>query len=482
MGERERSSVRLSRRQLLGAATTVAGASLWSKTISAAAADESTRKLVTRADYDVIVVGGGFSGVTAARDLQKNGLRTLVLEAKGRIGGRTFDTQFRGHHIELGGTWVHWVQPAVWAEILRYGMEIEETPGAVPDQLVAIDGEKRFTVRSAAQMDEINRGLQQYFDESAAVWERPYDSGYRWKEIVARDAMSTADRLKAIKLTPLQHAFVVAAVEAQSNCPIEQTSYVDMLRWWALCLNSPLIAPDALARFKLSAGTGSLVQKIAADGKSEVRLSTPVRRIEQQGGAVLVTPLGGKSVSARAVLLAVPPRVLKDIEFMPALSAMKVEASRNGFPSSGIKLYAEVKGRLGKQQWLSSGKKQGNGLFWTYAQGENSTLMVGFCPRAEELDANDEEAVQGVLRQFEPSVEVLACTSYAWHRDPFAQGTYTGMRPGGMTRYFTELARPEGQIWMAGGDIGDNSWRGFIDGAIARGSRIAREISETLLT
>jgi pseudooxynicotine oxidase len=482
MDESKRMAPTISRRTILGAAAAIVGTELPPPSARAA---ESPHKPAGRdarhTDYDVVVIGGGFSGVTASRDLQKNGLQTLLLEAKGRLGGRTFDTQFRGRHIELGGTWVHWAQPAVWSEILRYGVEIEDTAGAAPEHLMVWSGEDRLIAEKPAQFEEIFAGLTKYFEDSAIAWERPYDTHFRWKEIEARDSMSALDHLKKTELTPLQRAFVAVALECQSHTPIAQTSYTDMLRWIALCMNNVGLAPDALSRYKLSAGTGALVRKIAADGKAEIRLDTPVAGIEQKDGAVIVSPRTGSPVSARAVVLAVPPRVLKDLHFSPMLSEAKLTASRIGFPSSGIKLYAEVKGRMAKSQWGACGRKRGNGLYWTYQESNDTSLVVGFCPSAHEFDGNDEASVQEVLRQFDPHVEVLASTSYGWDRDPFAQGTYTGLAPGGHVRFFDDLARPEGRIWMAGGDIGDNSWRGFIDGAIARGSRIAREVSEALL-
>ncbi len=72
-------------------------------------------------DYDVIVIGGGFAGVTAARELRHAGLRTLILEARNRLGGRTFTTRVGGEVFELGGTWIHSTQPSVFAEASRYG-------------------------------------------------------------------------------------------------------------------------------------------------------------------------------------------------------------------------------------------------------------------------------------------------------------------------------------------------------------------------
>jgi monoamine oxidase len=472
----------ISRRTLLGAAACAVGGGALSGGAGAAATTHTpTRPTATQTDYDVVVVGGGFSGVTATRDLRKNGLRTLLLEAKGRLGGRTFDSTFRGHHIELGGTWVHWAQPAVWSEILKYGLDVEDTAPAPPERMLVWLQDERLAVEQPAQFEEIFGGLTKYFEESALTWARPYDTRFSWKEIESRDAKSALDHMKSLSLTPLQRAFVSVALECQSHTMIAQTSYTDMLRWIALCMNNVALAPDALSRYKIASGTSELIRRIADDAKGDVRLNSPVARIEQRGGAVLVSPRAGAPVSARAVVLALPPQVLKDLEFSPSLSALKLEASRTGFPASGIKLYAEVKGRPGRVQWGAHGRRRGNGLYWTYHEGTDSSLIVGFCPSSGEFDGNDEEDVQSVLRQFDPDVEVLACTSYAWDRDPFAQGTYTGPRPGGYVRFFDALARPEGRIWMAGGDIGDNGWRGFIDGAIARGARIAQEVSEALI-
>ena len=50
--------------------------------------------------YDVIVIGGGFTGLSAARDLSTAGKSVLIIEARDRIGGRTWATKSRGHYME----------------------------------------------------------------------------------------------------------------------------------------------------------------------------------------------------------------------------------------------------------------------------------------------------------------------------------------------------------------------------------------------
>src|SRR3954471_19049730 len=77
---------------------------------------------------DVVIVGGGFAGVTAARELTMRGRSAVLLEARDRLGGRTWTADHDGHAMELGGTWVHPLQPNVGAEINRYGAETESFP------------------------------------------------------------------------------------------------------------------------------------------------------------------------------------------------------------------------------------------------------------------------------------------------------------------------------------------------------------------
>ena len=79
----------------------------------------------TESRPDVVIVGGGFAEVTAARELTMRGRSAVLVEARDRLGGRTYTADHDGHAMELGGTWVHPEQPHVGAEISRNGMETE---------------------------------------------------------------------------------------------------------------------------------------------------------------------------------------------------------------------------------------------------------------------------------------------------------------------------------------------------------------------
>ena len=94
---------------------------------------ESTVRAVTAGmsePYDVVVVGGGFAGVTAARECALRGRRTLLLEARDRLGGRTWSSLWNGMPIEYGGAWVHWHQPHTFSELTRAGLAVSVSDDA----------------------------------------------------------------------------------------------------------------------------------------------------------------------------------------------------------------------------------------------------------------------------------------------------------------------------------------------------------------
>ena len=77
---------------------------------------------------DVVVIGAGVAGLITARELGNRGHNVVVLEARDRIGGRLWTDRRLGQNLEIGGNWLHWTQPHVWAEVTRYGLEVSRGP------------------------------------------------------------------------------------------------------------------------------------------------------------------------------------------------------------------------------------------------------------------------------------------------------------------------------------------------------------------
>ena len=80
--------------------------------------------------YDVVVVGAGMAGLTAARSLAEAGLKVLVVEAQDRIGGRIWTRHVGEEAIELGAEFIHGRPPELWALIDEAGLETYERDGS----------------------------------------------------------------------------------------------------------------------------------------------------------------------------------------------------------------------------------------------------------------------------------------------------------------------------------------------------------------
>ncbi len=100
--------------------------------------------------YDAIIIGAGFAGATAARELSQAGLSTLVLEARDRLGGRTWQQTIGGQQFEMGGAYVHWCQPHVWAELTRYGLALVPPDSSDITEIRLLSDGKLHTLEAAS--------------------------------------------------------------------------------------------------------------------------------------------------------------------------------------------------------------------------------------------------------------------------------------------------------------------------------------------
>ena len=416
--------------------------------------------------YDVIVIGGGFAGVTAARETARGGAKTLLLEARDRLGGRTWTQRWIDTDIELGGGWVHWHQPHVWSEITRAGLAVELGEDAQVSGWFVGDDRRTGTL---PQRDAIaERGWNQFVDGVEDALPLPHDPLFASDRLARFDAQTITERMDELELDDEERDVLAAELESLAHGRLDEAGAVSVLRWHALSGGSLALTQQTGGRITFRDGTQSLVQAIASEVAFETRLSTPVAAVTQHSG-IEVDTRAGETLTAKLVIVAVPLNALGGIEFDPPLSEEKQEAIALGQASRGIKIFIHAQGEPVFQNAIKPGHAFGY-LDTEILYPDGRQLMIGFGPDAENCDATDLAAVQRQLDDILPGYEALAAAAHDWLADEFARGTWAIHRPGWYTHHHAEMQRPEGAVILAGSDLA-NGWAGFMDGAIESGLR-----------
>lgn len=425
------------------------------------------------ADLDVVVVGAGFAGIAAARELQERGHRVAVIEARDRIGGRTWLEPRLGRDLELGGTWVHWTQPHVWAELTRYGIGTVRSPE--PATAIWCYGGRIASLEPdllLGMLDVPNRRLteqaRRYFPEPF----RPL------LESAARgiDDLSVADAIDALELADEERALLTTFWTLNFNGRLEHAAFTQALRWVALTNGDWAVNFEACATYKVAGGTRRLAEAMA--NGLDIRLGREVARVEHRPGAATVSMTDGSAISARAVVVTAPLHALDRMDFDPPLSAEKAAAAKAGQVGRGVKVWVQLRGA--REPFVAFGPADWplNFLQAEYVDADHVTV-IGFGPEATALDVTDLAAVQDAVRRFLPDAEVVAIAAHDWSSDPLSAETWPMHRTGFLRDSLQALQTPDGGVHLAGSDYADG-WGGFIDGAIESGMTTARRVSASL--
>jgi monoamine oxidase len=423
-------------------------------------------------DTDVVVVGAGFAGITAARELRRQGHHVLVLEARDRIGGRTWTDSRLGRDLEMGGTWVHWIQPHTWAELSRYGIGV--TPSPTPVRGYWRSGGTVHSGTAEELLGLIDRGMAASTAEALDYFPQPYQPLLAGDRLAEVDGLTLRQKLEQSGLTDEEFDAVEGMWATNFSGRTEDGAYTQGLRWCALAGGSWQLMFEACATYKVVGGTRGLIEAMAIDAGVEIRTRTRVRSVAQDDAGATVTLEDGSTLTAAAVVVTLPLNVLDSVTFDPPLSEGKRRAAHQGQTSQGVKVWARLRGEYEPFVALAPGSAP-----LTLCQVEHvedgETLVVAFGSVSERLDGTDPAAVQEALRTWLPDVEVLEVTSHDWVADEFAGETWPMQRAGQLTGALADLQRPEGRVVLAGSDYADG-WAGFIDGAIESGLRAGRVV------
>jgi monoamine oxidase len=440
---------------------------------------------------DVVVVGAGLAGLTAARALRRAGADEVVLEARERVGGRVLNHELGdGKVVEVGGQWVGPTQERALALIGELGLETFDThtagrnlfehrgrvssyAGAIPrvsppallDTQVAI-----------ARLSRMARSV-----DPAAPW--------RARRAASWDAETVASWSRRHLRTRLGRDLIQLVCEAVWAADPADVSLLHFLAYAKAAGGlEPLISTEGGAQQTRIVGGSQRIPLALADELGEaVALGQPVRRIAHGDDGVRVHA-DTLAVHARQAIVAISPALAGRIVYDPPLPADRDQLTQrmpNGSVIKCMAVYAEPFWRAAglsgqatsdvgpvKVMYDNSPPDGSPGVLLGFLEG-NAARALGRVPADERRAA----VVGCFARLFGPAAaSPVDYVDKDWSAEEFTRGCYGAfLPPNTWTAYGAALRPPIGPLHWGGAETATR-WTGYMDGAIRSGEDAAAAV------
>ncbi|MBS38457.1 MAG: amine oxidase [Thiotrichales bacterium] len=450
------------------------------------------------ASYDVIVVGAGTAGLTAARDLLAAGYRVRVLEASNRHGGRVYSRTLGSTRIEMGAE-EHYLarnNPIYNAIIGELG------PGAyarayVGDTALSMDGGKLCYEETG------------YCESDADI----RDNWNYWRSYGSRSlnqdySLTMADTVlarygvgKGHRAYHLYDSYIAGSIYGASLDRIGAASLAQQDALWSLSSQVQVLTPHDI-------GYVDVLNRIWWNELlPHVSLDRPVTHVDTSGPHIVVEDATGDKHHAHKVIVTASIGVLQSesITFTPTLPEPTVEAYRNIGMGRGMKValrfreqfwaskmaYLVTEG-LACSCWIPSAYKKGTDdkLVMCYPMGDNAQILTDRAAAAGGGTAGDKVIVDEMLADLDtiyggkPSAGFIDALVQNWTADPYVRGSYSypavNTYAPNLPSKRKQLAQPvNDQIFFAGEGTSNNN-PACVPGALHEGKRAAREVHASL--
>jgi monoamine oxidase len=493
---------RLTRRRLIGAGAAAAGTAALSRVPGAEARRKRKQKARGKRHADVVVVGAGFAGLTAALRVMQAGKSVIVLEARDRVGGRSLNATIPGGEItERGAAFIGPTQDHIAKLASDFGVGTFPTYDT-GDNVYIRDGNRSTYSDTGptgtAPLDPIilpDLTLAIALLDQMAT-EVDVNSPWTAQNAAEWDAQTLESWINSHSLTPQFRQLVPAATRPIFGAEPRELSLLFTLFYIAASGNEQnqgtfernFNTRMGAQQDRFIGGTQLVALRVAQHlGKKRVLLKQAVRQIVQKQGGVVVHTKRLR-VRAKRAIVAVPPTLAGRIDYRPDLPADRDQLTQR-LPQGNL---TKVTAVYDRPFWRDAGlngtaiSTDGfvNATFDDTPPGGSPGVVFGFVGGDKsrsfnQLSPADREAA--VLAQFaqffgSPANNPIDYLESAWAGEKWSRGCPVGiLAPGVLTAYGPALRAPVGSVHWAGTET-STYWNGYMDGAVRSGERAAAEV------
>lgn len=443
-------------------------------------------------EVDYCVVGAGFAGLTAALRLKQAGHSVALLEARDRVGGRTFTvTRPDGSWIDRGGAWIGPGQDRIYALMGEFGVP-EYKQHNDGDAMMIADGKKHryggtipWTMSPWA-IANLGLGLQAVESMCKSI---PREAPWEAKQAEEWDRISIGEWIDRNTMSKPARKMLDMALAGPYTSAASETSVL-----WMLLQMGSGGGPTFVISGKGGAqdarpvgGMGAIYRPMTAALGDALHLSQPVRQITQDGDGVTVVA-GDVIVRARRVIVAIPLAIATSIDYEPMLPVDRAFLHQR-MPSGAVFKISII---YDEPFWRADGLSGQSA-----SPGSPATLTIDACtdtgdpgimcvitegPAARRLTKLDEAERKAVVvgelvdRFGSKAGAPLEFHEQNWTVERYSGGGMLSHAPTGvLTEFGYTLRGPCGRVHWAGTES-SAVMCGWIDGAIRSGERAAAEV------
>ena len=446
-------------------------------------------------DVDCCVIGAGFAGLAAALRLKQAGRSVAVLEARDRVGGRTFTVhRDDGSWIDRGGAWVGPTQDRIYALMAEFGVSTYKQYSDGQAMMV-VDGKQhryRGTIPLTMNPWVVTNLGAAFYELGRMCKSIPLDAPWRAKNAEKWDSISLAKWLQRNTMSRVARELLETAV---AGCYTSAASEVSML--FVAYQMASGGGPDFVLGIKGGSqdarpvgGMGAIYGPMSAEIGDGLHLEQPVRRIVQDADGVTVHA-DGMTMRADRAIVAVPLAIASQIDYHPmlpvdrsflhqrmpsgAIFKINVVYDEPFWRADGLSGQSAAPGSPASVTIDASTDKERPGVMCVIVEG----------PIARDLGKLDASARRSaILGELRARFGQLAGSpvdyvEQNWSAERYSGGGMLSHAPTGvLTQFGPALREPCGRIHWAGTES-SAVMCGWVDGAVRSGERAAAEVMAT---